>query len=340
MEKISIIIPVYRAERWLEECVNSCLNQKHSLVEIVLIDDGSPDESGIICDRLSQIHSNVITIHQENAGVSAARNRGIAAASGDLLAFVDSDDTIAPEMMERLLAARKRYNHVDLIMCGYDEVFEGYTNEMVCRTEIYADSKIACMEFLSRRDTFGVFRSACGKLFKKTIIQEYCLRFDPKLKYGEDFCFVMQYLCRCESVYYLQEALYHYRQETYDKTTHYQRNDVDYQLDNGLSLHRYFKDSFINTGTYDVYKRSVDGFLPYRIKMFMNDMVSVGAPRKRIFNALQRFKKSEFYSDFAGLSLQDISDPLERCVLFGVKHNLLRNLYYLFVVKNVIHNGR
>lgn len=100
--KISIIIPVYKVENYLERCVQSVLKQTYPNLEIILVDDGSPDNCGTICDNYANENSNVSVIHQKNQGISAARNNGMKVAKGDFFGFVDSDDIIEPDMYERL----------------------------------------------------------------------------------------------------------------------------------------------------------------------------------------------------------------------------------------------
>ena len=115
--RISVIIPVYKCEKYLENCVNSILNQIFSDFEIILVDDGSPDNSGIICDRLAEKHNKITVLHQDNQGQAAARNNGVKIARGEWLHFVDADDTIHPQMLEALYDAVNK-NNVNLAMCS------------------------------------------------------------------------------------------------------------------------------------------------------------------------------------------------------------------------------
>ena len=114
---ISVIIPVYKCEKYLENCVNSILNQTFSDFEIILVDDGSPDNSGKICDALAEKHGNITVLHQNNQGQAAARNNGVKIARGEWLHFVDADDTIHPHMLEALYDAVNK-NNVKLAMCS------------------------------------------------------------------------------------------------------------------------------------------------------------------------------------------------------------------------------
>ena len=337
MEKVSIIIPVFRTEEWLEECVKSCLAQTYPKVEIILVDDGSPDQSGEICDRLAKEYVNIIVVHQKNGGVSSARNKGIERATGDFVIFVDSDDTIHPQMVECLIS-RQKLNNLDLTICGYNAVFHDKTIPAVCHTAIDARTNLDCMWYLADRTTFGEFRSACGKLFKLSIIQNNSILFRQDLKYGEDFCFVMDYLSHCESVFYLNKALYNYRQETFDKSDHYQRKDVIYQWANGFDLHKHFREVFIKTNTYPQLKALVDSYILYRIKQFMNDMVSAGVRRDSILLILRQIRYSEFYPDLINIKFRYVNDLLEKAVLFCVRCHLWPLLYSVFFIKVFLFN--
>ena len=115
---ISIIIPVYKVEKYLEKCVNSVINQTYKNLEIILIDDGSPDDCPAICDKLSKTDKRIKVIHKTNSGVSASRNEGLKIATGEFVAFVDSDDWIDETMYERLINKQQEQNY-DLVFCKY-----------------------------------------------------------------------------------------------------------------------------------------------------------------------------------------------------------------------------
>ena len=116
MSKISVIVPVYKAEKFLSNCIKSILNQTYHDLEVILVDDGSPDSSGQICEEYAKKDNRIKVIHQKNAGVAAARNVGLDLATGDYITFVDSDDYIRPQMYEKMLKCAQN-NHCDLVMC-------------------------------------------------------------------------------------------------------------------------------------------------------------------------------------------------------------------------------
>lgn len=168
---ISIIVPVYRVESYLSRCVDSLLAQTYTDLEIILIDDGSPDNSSVICDEYARQDARIRVIHQENAGLSAARNVGMRIASGEYIGFVDSDDYVAPQMYEKLLLAIERH-HSDIAMCGcrivsedgsfigsdkFEEMTEYHSNEIITKfilplktaswNKLYRASSIKGVEF-------------------------------------------------------------------------------------------------------------------------------------------------------------------------------------------------
>ena len=124
---ISVIVPVYNVEKYLEKCIDSICNQTYRNLEIILVNDGSTDKSGILCDKFKIKDSRIIVIHKENGGLSDARNAGIDIANGEVLGFVDSDDYIMPEMYEKMLNIMYA-NDLDIVQCGYKKVYENYDN--------------------------------------------------------------------------------------------------------------------------------------------------------------------------------------------------------------------
>lgn len=118
---LSVIVPVYKVEPYLHRCVDSIRNQTYKHLQIILVDDGSPDRSGEICDEYAEMDARIIVVHQKNGGASAARNKGLQYAEGNYVAFVDSDDWIAPTMYETLVRMIER-NDLDMARCGITEI--------------------------------------------------------------------------------------------------------------------------------------------------------------------------------------------------------------------------
>ncbi|EGO6689884.1 glycosyltransferase, partial [Enterococcus faecalis] len=163
MPKISIIVPVYNVEKYLEKCVRSILAQTFTDFELILVDDGSPDSSGAMCDQFAEQDQRVKVIHKENGGLSDARNAGIEIATGEYLGFVDSDDYIADDMYE-LLYTNIVKEDADLSICGIYDVYEG--KEPVEKQQQYIVlDKVAAMKMILEAKVVSVH--AVNKLYKK-----------------------------------------------------------------------------------------------------------------------------------------------------------------------------
>lgn len=206
-EKISVIVPVYQVEAYLPCCLDSILAQTYSNLEIILVDDGSQDRSAEICEMYAKKDSRIKVIHQRNQGVSAARNAGLAIATGEWVGFVDGDDWINPEMYEYLLNLAVMYQS-NLVQCGiYYE--EGGTQEI-----LYTPDEIQQID-LRENPSVDVFRryfanSSCCKLFRRK--RTTGLFFNLNFPIGEDVLFSLSALSLCGSTVFGNQVYYHYRQ--------------------------------------------------------------------------------------------------------------------------------
>ena len=204
---ISVIVPIYNVERYLEKCVDSILNQTYQHLEIILVDDGSPDNCGAICDQYSAADQRIKVIHKQNGGLSDARNAGLDLACGDFIAFVDSDDTIMPEMIKKLYQ-RIDIDRSDMAFCGYKQVNQ-YGDVL---SEVFLpDNVLTGYEALkiSYEKNGVLFTIACNKLYKKQLFQN--TRF-PVGKYHEDEYTTYLVLDQCSRISIIRETLYIYYQ--------------------------------------------------------------------------------------------------------------------------------
>ena len=206
-EKISVIVPVYRVEAYLPCCLDSILAQSHSNLEIILVDDGSPDRSGEICDAYAKKDPRIKVIHQKNQGVCAARNAGLAAATGDWISFVDGDDWIDSEMYAYLLDLAGQYDS-DLVQCGIVWEEPGY------RKTLYTPHSVQEIILSEAFDLQILLKylanSCCCKLFRKSKIAE--ASFDLAYPIGEDALFCLNALSLCGKIVLGNKAYYHYQQ--------------------------------------------------------------------------------------------------------------------------------
>ena len=206
MELLSVIVPVYNMEKCLEKCVHSITNQTYRNMEIILVDNGSKDNSGEICDQLARADGRIKVIHKVNGGLSSARNAGLDAASGEYYGFVDSDDYIEPNMYETLMQCLYDYPEVEIACVGIIRESEDlkYRNIIRCSKETtYYNWIEATREILRSRD-IGI--SVWCKVYKKVVFDG--VRF-PEGKTNEDAHILVE-LHRNRSVVHSGQPLYHY----------------------------------------------------------------------------------------------------------------------------------
>ena len=208
MPTISVIVPVFKAEKYIESCVSSILSQTYGDFELILVEDGSPDRSGEICDALAATDTRIRVIHKENGGAATARNAGLDAAKGDFIAFIDGDDCVHPQYLEFLLALQQKTD-ADFAMCYYDfftEEGEWFAGEpqteyaLLDGTEMLANFAEHCRKVS--------LISLCMKLFKKEIFDG--LRI-PEGFIEEDSMSLPHILERAEKIARSEAKLYHWR---------------------------------------------------------------------------------------------------------------------------------
>ena len=228
---ISIIVPVYNAEKYIRKCLDSIVNQTYKDLEIILVDDGSPDNSGAICDEYAQNDSRIKVIHKQNGGLSSARNAGLDVASGEFLTFIDSDDYIEENTMADVVDAISQRD-VEIVLIREKQVnLKGETTKIVgdkpTNTTFYKDK-----EFLVELVLGKQINGACDKFYKRDCIKD--LRFEEGRHHGEDMLFNVSYLDRVKTVGYVDSIKYSYVAND-DSVTHASFNS--HSIDN-----IYFKD--------------------------------------------------------------------------------------------------
>ena len=208
---ISIIVPVYNVEKYLSKCIESILHQTYNNWELILVDDGTPDNSGKICDEYALKDYRIKVFHKANGGVSSARNLGLEKASGNFIMFIDSDDWISENCLEISLDEINKDN-LDAIQFGFIEVFPEKENPKIKKTTAILNGE----EYI-QTSSFNV--SVWGGVYKKEIIDKYQLSFPTQLKLAEDQFFVLNFLKYTQRIKYLDIALYYYLQRA-DSAVH------------------------------------------------------------------------------------------------------------------------
>ena len=203
-EKISVIVPVYNVEQYLERCVDSIINQTYTNLEIILVNDGSTDNSGKLCDELAKKDERIRVIHKENGGLSDARNRGIDESESDLVGFIDSDDYIDSDMYEVLL---KNLNNTDadLSMCALYDVYNNTPEAQVTNKETWKLSSEQAIKMVMEAKILSV--TAVNKLYRKSLFTD--LKFEVG-KIAEDAFIMIKLLDKCEKIVATNEKKYYY----------------------------------------------------------------------------------------------------------------------------------
>lgn len=225
--KISIIIPIYNGEKYLEECLESIRNQTYIDFEAILVNDGSTDGSKTICEKWEKQDARFILYNNKNCGVSYSRNFGIEKARGEYITFVDCDDFIEKDMLEILQRECLQY---DFIMANYRRY---YQNKKIVNNEPIETKTYNRKEFFSCFwDLYSSYmiNSPCNRLYKTAIIQSSALRFNTDYELGEDLLFNLQYIENCNKFYVINEYLYYYRENKESLTTKYRDNYLEIQL--------------------------------------------------------------------------------------------------------------
>lgn len=213
MEKVSVIIPIYNAEKHLDECIKSIIRQTYTNIELLLIDDGSKDYSAEICDRYASEDIRITVNHIANGGVANARNLGLSVATGEYIVFADSDDIYVDEFIEKSLVAIKQADYVSW-------AFETFNSKKMLGKIDYLsnfDDTISIEDYLQIMIQYqaGAYWGAnWGKFYKKSIIDNNNIRFESNVLFAEDFRFNLEYLKYVKNISVMHEKGYLYRVDT------------------------------------------------------------------------------------------------------------------------------
>lgn len=203
--KLSVIIPVYNCDEYLSNCIESVLQQTYYNLEILLIDDGSTDRSGAICDDFAKKDNRIIVLHQKNKGVSAARNLGLKHASGQVISFVDADDTLDLDMYEFLCSLMVNYQ-ADIVHCGYKHIVGNEVRLVHNTKKLYIQSQDEALECLVGGRLFD--GGLWNKLYRKEVLVNNF--FDETIKMNEDILFNYQVFRKAKKIVFSDYAKYNY----------------------------------------------------------------------------------------------------------------------------------
>lgn len=207
---ISVIVPIYKVEPYIRKCLDSIVNQSYQELEILLIDDGSPDSCGAICDEYAQKDERIIVIHKKNGGISSARNAALDIATGEYVMFVDSDDWVESNFCETALRIALD-NHVQIATFGYNNIFLGENNhiqriqERHTNSPRYVNSSTAIRHIIEKDDV--IFNFAWNKIYKRSLFEN--VRY-PVGRIFEDNAVTCLLIMKAQNIYVSDEVLYNY----------------------------------------------------------------------------------------------------------------------------------
>lgn len=326
MKEVSIIVPVYNVEKYISNCIDSLINQTYKNIEVILVDDGSCDNSYSICEEYSKKYSYIKVYHKKNGGPSSARNYGIEKANGEYICFVDSDDYVSEKYIENLLI-----DDFDLSFGGFVDVCgDRKIEKQICnQIEKYYDKDIYVK--LLENTEIDLFNSPWCKLFKKSIIEKNNIKYDESLHMGEDLIFNINYLKYCKSLIMIPECLYFYKR------------DIDSSLTKKFEITRWntekkvyheYKDLYKYYGLYEKYKSKIDCMLLMGAKKTIYILCSSNLKHKA---AIEYIKKICNDNEIRQI-IKDVhpKNKLTKILTILIKNKMATLIYLLFKVRTKI----
>lgn len=327
MKLVSVVIPIYNVKKYLEKCVASVLNQEYRNIEVVLVDDGSTDGSGELCDLYASRDKRIVVLHNTNSGPSAARNSGIKAAAGDYILFVDSDDYIAPQLISTVVKKAAETN-ADIVMFnaesvdengGHIEYFNAFQNEFNS-------------DFLNMPQVLLSLPALWNKLYRRELFMNNNVFIPENICIGEDFTVNTQLLSLSRKTDYCNEALYYYVQHgnslisgTFeDKTKALRNEDV-------LVACQTIRNYFSSNGSYGDYREVLDYLTVYYIFTAVIRINKAGASidlqakmANYVLEQCESFEKNKYYSLLLSRK--------QKILFFLLRHKLFRTLHFVLTL--------
>ncbi len=286
-EKISVVIPVYKVEKYLKKCVDSVRNQTYENLEIILVDDGSPDNCGKMCDDLAKEDTRIKAIHKTNGGLSDARNAGIDIATGEFIMFVDSDDMMELTACEKLITEIKS-KKAQMVIGNYIYVNDDGTpwNKEVFSKEKYKNFKLSIKDY---RDSFFVMNSAVwNKIYRLDFIRENNMKFIVGIP-GEDAPFTTLYFIKAKDVYYIDDIVYKYRQRG-DTTSI--SNNCDLKYFKGISTaYKHIYNNFNDNKELGFYRFFYAKSMTYMLYKFIDSIKMTHEEKIEVLSEMRWFYK-------------------------------------------------
>lgn len=323
MLKVSIIVPIYKVEKYLRQCIDSIINQSLKDIEIILVDDGSPDNCPKICDDYKKIDSRIKVIHKKNGGLSSARNAGMKIATGEYIGFVDSDDYIEHDMYEKMYYTAKEHD-VDFVMSDYYKVHETNKIEVssIIDDGLYNKNKIKNIIYpqliMKENIDYGPLLAVWHCLYKNSFLKDNDIYFDEVVKYSEDNLFSSIVGYKSESFYYMKGSyFYNYRYNPNSISTTYKEDSLSVYVEMNNRLHNKFYDCEEFN-----FKRQLSLHMIYYTFNYINRVIGSNLTFKEKYKKIKdTLIKKEIRRAFNNLILPDVNMKLKLYILM-LKHKM------------------
>lgn len=323
---LSVIVPVYNVENYLCQCLDSLLAQDFSDYEVILVDDGSTDKSGEICDNYTAMHSFFRCIHKANGGLPSARKCGYEASCGQYIAFVDSDDWIAPDMYRRMCQAVYD-THADIIHCGYIAAMSD--KEVICRPSFptgYYDKKRLLEEvyphmlYSGTFFKYGIAPNFWNKIFRRELLKNHLFQVPDDITVGEDALATYSCMLEASSMYFIDEAFYYYRSNAASmsrKSIPVSRLTENHKMFDTLR-------NAIDLSAYPCMEQQLDYFFVYQslltFTLIFKNMTLASHEMKKIFAT--ECKYPLIHKAFTNVPIRNIAGTHNKLYAFCIRHKL------------------
>lgn len=339
MRKYSIVVPIYNVQEYIEKCIESVLSQTYKEIELILVDDGSPDNSPNICDRYAQMDSRVKVIHKENGGLVSARQAGAMIATGDYIACLDGDDWLSTDYFMKIdqVLNHKQY---DIVCFGYVEVYDTFEKAIkMSSVGEYSRLRIEKEIFplLIENDKAKYYSpSIWAKIYKRELYVKHQLAVDPRIKIGEDHACTKPCIFEAESIFVMEDCLYYYRQNNTSMT----KNKQPFDWQGPMLIGKHFEREIdMSYGDFQaqVYRSVVHNLFNVTVSQF-NKKASYINIRKDIICNIKKtyYRKAIILSQYKGYKGRLVKLSLQyKCIFFIYIYNRyksrisLRNVYKL-----------
>lgn len=290
---LSVIVPVYNSEDYLDKCVESILAQSYNNLELILVDDGSTDTSGNMCDFYAKKHFNIKAIHSKNTGPGAARNVGIDVSRGDYISFVDADDYIEKDMYEKMVAEGEK-TCCEVVICDYFQDYEDENRRELVSFDIPAykslDENAIKQYIVPQMLNCGENGGLCNKIYRSDFLKRLKLQgisIDTSLDYGEDHFFLMEMFVLIKKIIYIKEPFYHYVHRKNSSLTKKKR-DLSEQL---KIAYNFYSNRLVFAKNFDANTEELEkAYFNKLIKIYLYNMQNIDEKlfEKYLFYELQK----------------------------------------------------